>query len=553
MLLTGADIIIECLKEQKVDTIFGYPGAAVLHIYDALYKNKKHIQHVLTAHEQGAAHAADGYARSTGKVGVCIATSGPGATNLVTGIATAYMDSIPMVVITGNVPKHLLGKDSFQEVDITGITAPITKHSYIVDNAEELADITRDAFIIAKSGRPGPVLIDIPKDVAIDKAEYISKIIDVQKINDNITEDSLFTALNLIQESKKPFIYVGGGVVRSDASKELLTFAEKVNAPVTSSLMGLGGFPGDHELFTGMIGMHGTKTSNLGVMECDLIIAIGARFSDRVVGNLAKFAPKAKVLHMDIDPAEINKNMPTHHHIIGDAKEILKRLNDRILSKHRPDWINKIKNYKEKYPLEYNGTGLKAQYIIEKLSELTDDNTIITTEVGQHQMWTAQHYTFTRPKELLTSGGLGTMGYGLGAAIGAQIANPKSKVINIAGDGCFKMNLIELATAVNYNLPIIILLIDNNVLGMVKQWQALFFDQRYSETTLDHTTNFVGLAENFGMKGYAIHHKKDVETVLQKALNSHEPVLIHCKIPSDEKVFPMVAPGQAINALITED
>ncbi len=553
MLLTGADIIIECLKEQKVDTIFGYPGAAVLHIYDALYKNKKHIQHVLTAHEQGAAHAADGYARSTGKVGVCIATSGPGATNLVTGIATAYMDSIPMVVITGNVPKHLLGKDSFQEVDITGITAPITKHSYIVDNAEELADITRDAFIIAKSGRPGPVLIDIPKDVAIDKAEYIPKIIDVQKINDNITEDSLFTALNLIQESKKPFIYVGGGVVRSDASKELLTFAEKVNAPVTSSLMGLGSFPGDHELFTGMIGMHGTKTSNLGVMECDLIIAIGARFSDRVVGNLAKFAPKAKVLHMDIDPAEINKNMPTHHHIIGDAKEILKRLNDRILSKHRPDWINKIKNYKEKYPLEYNGTGLKAQYIIEKLSELTDDNTIITTEVGQHQMWTAQHYTFTRPKELLTSGGLGTMGYGLGAAIGAQIANPKSKVINIAGDGCFKMNLIELATAVNYNLPIIILLIDNNVLGMVKQWQALFFDQRYSETTLDHTTNFVGLAENFGMKGYAIHHKKDVETILQKALNSHEPVLIHCKIPSDEKVFPMVAPGQAINALITED
>lgn len=553
MLLTGADIVIECLKEQKVDTIFGYPGGNVIHIYDALYKNKQHINHILTAHEQGASHAADGYARSTGKVGVCIATSGPGATNLVTGIATAYMDSVPMVIITGNVPLSLLGKDSFQEVDIAGVTAPITKHNYIVKDITKLADIIREAFYLAKEGRPGPVLIDIPKDIAINKTEYEKKQPElVKKYNKDITDEKLDKAIDLINLSEKPFIYIGGGVIRSEASKELLTFAEKIQAPVTSSLMGLGGFPGDHELFTGMIGMHGTKASNAGVTKCDLLIAVGARFSDRVVSKVEKFAPHAKILHIDIDPAEINKNIVSYHHIIGDIKEVLTSLNKKIVTRDRIDWINKIKQYKEKYPLQYDNNGLKPQYIIERLSEITDDNTIIATEVGQHQMWTAQHYVFNKPKELLTSGGLGTMGYGLGAAIGAQIGNPNKKVINIAGDGCFKMNLIELATAVNYNLPIVIILLDNNSLGMVRQWQTLFFGGRYSETTLNHVTDFVRLAEDFGMVGYSIERKEQVEEVLTKAIKGNRPVLVHCKIHEDDKVFPMVAPGEAIDALIME-
>jgi acetolactate synthase-1/2/3 large subunit len=553
MLLTGADIVIECLKEQKVDTIFGYPGGNVIHIYDALYKNKQHINHILTAHEQGASHAADGYARSTGKVGVCIATSGPGATNLVTGIATAYMDSVPMVIITGNVPLSLLGKDSFQEVDIAGVTAPITKHNYIVKDITKLADIIREAFYIAKEGRPGPVLIDIPKDIAINQTEYERKEPKLDtRCKKHITDEKITKAIELINSSSKPFIYIGGGVIRSEASKELLTFAQKIQAPVTSSLMGLGGFPGDHELFTGMIGMHGTKASNAGVTECDLLIAIGARFSDRVVSKVEKFAPHAKILHIDIDPAEINKNIVSYHYIIGDIKEVLNSLNKEIETNNRTKWIDKIKDYKEKYPLQYDNTGLKPQYIIEKLSELTDDNTIIATEVGQHQMWTAQHYIFNKPKELLTSGGLGTMGYGLGAAIGAGVGNPNKKVINIAGDGCFKMNLIELATAVNYNIPIVIILLDNNSLGMVRQWQTLFFGGRYSETTLNHATNFVRLAEDFGMIGYALEKKEEVEEVLTKAINANRPVLVHCKIHEDDKVFPMVAPGEAIDALIME-
>ncbi|MCT4685981.1 biosynthetic-type acetolactate synthase large subunit [Vallitalea sp.] len=553
MLLTGADIVVECLKEQKVDTVFGYPGGNVIHIYDSLYKNKKYIKHILTAHEQGASHAADGYARSTGKVGVCIATSGPGATNLVTGIATAYMDSVPMVIITGNVPLSLLGKDSFQEVDIAGVTAPITKHNYIVKDINKLADTIRDAFYIASEGRQGPVLIDIPKDIAMTTTDY--EFVEpklLERCTKNITKEAIDNALKLINKSKQPFIYIGGGVVRSEASKELLEFAEKIDAPVTSSLMGLGGFPSSHELFTGMIGMHGTKASNKGINKSDLIIAIGARFSDRVVSKVEKFAPNAKILHIDIDPAEINKNVVSYHYIVGDIREVLKQLNNNITKQDRKQWVNKIKGYKDKYPLSYPDNGLKAQYIIEKLNDITDENTIVATEVGQHQMWTAQYYNFNSPKEFLTSGGLGTMGFGLGAAIGAQVGNPTKTVINIAGDGCFKMNLIELATAVNYNLPIIIILINNNSLGMVRQWQSLFFDGRYSETTLNHATNFVGLAENFGMRGLEISRKEQVEDVLQEAINCKRPVLVHCRIHEDDKVFPMVAPGEAIDSLIME-
>ncbi|WP_113676149.1 biosynthetic-type acetolactate synthase large subunit [Vallitalea guaymasensis] len=553
MLLTGADIVVECLKEQKVDTVFGYPGGNVIHIYDSLYKNKKYIKHILTAHEQGASHAADGYARSTGKVGVCIATSGPGATNLVTGIATAYMDSVPMVIITGNVPLSLLGKDSFQEVDIAGVTAPITKHNYIVKDINKLADTIREAFYIASEGRQGPVLIDIPKDIAMTTTDYeYAEPKLVERCTKNITEEAIDNALELINNSKQPFIYIGGGVVRSEASKELLEFAEKIDAPVTSSLMGLGGFPSSHELFTGMIGMHGTKASNKGINKSDLIIAIGARFSDRVVSKVEKFAPNAKILHIDIDPAEINKNVVSYHFIVGDIREVLKQLNNNITKQDRMQWVNKIKGYKDKYPLTYPDNGLKAQYIIEKLNDITDENTIVATEVGQHQMWTAQYYNFNSPKEFLTSGGLGTMGFGLGAAIGAQVGNPTKTVINIAGDGCFKMNLIELATAVNYNLPIIIILINNNSLGMVRQWQSLFFDGRYSETTLNHATNFVGLAENFGMRGLEISRKEQVEEVLQEAINCKGPVLVHCRIHEDDKVFPMVAPGEAIDSLIME-
>ena len=554
MKLTGADIVMECLKEQGVDTVFGYPGGYVIHIYDALFKYKEDIKHILTAHEQGASHAADGYSRSTGGVGVCIATSGPGATNLVTGIATAYMDSIPMVCITGNVPLNMLGKDSFQEIDIVGVTTPVTKHNYIVDDISQLADILREAFYIAQEGRPGPVLVDIPKNVQMDMVEYEKQELrSIDRHTKDIKEDSLDQAAKMIAKAKKPFILMGGGVIRSGAADEFSTFVEKVQAPVTSSLMGLGGIDGSHELFTGLIGMHGTKASNLGVQKCDLIIAVGARFSDRVIGNSKAFARNAKVLHIDIDPAEINKNVKADHFIIGDIKEVLIRLNDKINQNTRGEWVDEILGLKENYPLKYNDNGLKGQYIIEKLSELTKGDAIITTEVGQHQLWAAQFYKYNRPKSLISSGGLGTMGFGLGACIGAQIGNPDRKVINIAGDGCFKMNLNELATAVNYKLPITILLIDNNSLGMVRQWQALFFDKRYSETTLDHKTNFVGLAENFGMKGYSLTRKEDVEEVLKKAINANEPVLVHCVIDPDDKVFPMVELGEGIDNLIMED
>jgi acetolactate synthase-1/2/3 large subunit len=551
--LTGAQIVIECLKEQSVDTVFGYPGGAVLNIYDEIYKNTDDIKHILTSHEQGASHAADGYARSTGKVGVVIATSGPGATNLVTGIATAYMDSVPMVAITGNVPVALLGRDSFQEVDITGVTMPITKHNYIVKDVNDLADIIREAFYTAKEGRPGPVLIDIPKDVTANKAEYNNA--EPKKVNrcaKNITEESIEEAINLINNSKKPYIYAGGGVVISEAAKELEEFAEKVNAPVTCSLMGIGGFNGKNDLYTGMVGMHGSKASNLGVTACDLLIVVGARFSDRVIGKPDKFAKEARVLQIDVDPAEVNKNILTHHSVIGDIKRVLQKLNDRLDNQVHTEWIEEINKLKQKYPLTYPTDCLSAQYVIKKLDEITKGNAIITTEVGQHQMWAGQYYKFTEPRKFLTSGGLGTMGYGFGACLGAKVGNPDKIVVNIAGDGSFRMNFNELLTAVRHNIKVIILVINNGVLGMVRQWQTMFYDERYSFTTLNQDLDYVMLAQSMGAVGFNITSKDEVEDTLKKAIDETKPVIINCVIDKDDKVFPMVAPGKPIEEVIVK-
>ena len=554
MQLTGAEIVVKCLLEQGVDTIFGYPGGAVLNIYDALYKYQDEITHYLTSHEQGAAHAADGYARATGRVGVCLATSGPGATNLVTGIATAYMDSVPMVAITGNVPLSLLGKDSFQEVDIVGITMPITKHNYIVKDIKELASTLRKAFYIAQEGRPGPVLVDIPKDITAQLGEYLYEIPRaMEESTKDITDEDIDNAIELLHSCKKPLIYIGGGVVRSGSIEELKEFAEKLQAPVASSMMGLGGFPATHKLFTGMVGMHGTKTSNIAATECDLLIAVGTRFSDRAISKVEGFAPVAKILHIDIDPAEVNKNIKTHYSIIGTINNVLSILNSKLEQQQRGDWVNQIYEWKEKYPLSYSkDTNLKPQYIIEKIWELTEDKAVITTEVGQNQIWTALHYKFTKPRTFLTSGGLGTMGYGLGACIGAQVALPQKRVINIAGDGCFYMNCNELATAVKYNIPVIVVVLNNHVLGMVRQWQSLFYGERYSQTTLDRKTNIVMLAEAFGAVGYNITKTEEVEEILLKALNTDGPVVINCEIDRDEKVFPMVPPGANILDVILE-
>jgi acetolactate synthase-1/2/3 large subunit len=552
MELTGAQILMECLKEQNVDTVFGFPGGAVLNIYDELYKYGSEIKHILTSHEQGAAHAADGYARSTGKVGVCIATSGPGATNLVTGIATAYMDSIPLVAITGNVPVALLGKDSFQEVDIAGITMPITKHNYIVKDVKDLAGVIREAFYVAKEGRPGPVLIDIPKDVTGNKADYTyEKPKEITRRTETITEAALEEAVDLINKCKKPYIFVGGGVVSSEAHEELTDFAEKIQAPVACSLMGMGGISGEHKLYTGMLGMHGSKASNIGVTNCDLLIVIGSRFSDRVIGNSSKFARNAQVLHIDIDPAEVNKNIQTHHFIIGDIKEVLLRLNKKIETLNHDEWLKEIHELQVNYPLTY-GEGLTGQYVIEKLNEVTKGDAIISTEVGQHQMWAAQFFKFKKPQTFLTSGGLGTMGYGLGASIGAKVANPDTPVINIAGDGSFRMNLNEILTAVRYHLPIVVLVINNNVLGMVRQWQTLFYDQRYSFTTLNPDLNYVKLAEAFGAVGMDLTEIGQVEDTLKKALSLGKPVIVNCVVDKDDKVYPMVAPGAAIDDIIME-
>lgn len=551
MKLSGAEILIECLLEQGVDTIFGYPGGAVLNIYDALYKYQDKIRHILTSHEQGAAHAADGYSRASGKVGVCLATSGPGATNLVTGIATAYMDSIPMVAITGNVALNLLGKDSFQEVDITGITMPITKHNFIVKDVNDLAGIVRKAFKIAHEGRPGPVLIDIPKDITAMKTEFEHKEVEkISRHNNNIDEKSIECALQLLNESQKPLIYAGGGVSTSDAGQELVELAEKLHAPVTLSLMGMGAFPANHEQYTGMIGMHGTKTSNVATTECDLLVAIGARFSDRVISKLERFAPNAKILHIDIDEAEVNKNIYTQCHIIGDVKEVLKKINKGVKDNDRSQWLSFISELKEKYKLGYESEELTPQHILNKIYEITEGDAIISTEVGQHQIWTAQYYKFTRPRTLITSGGLGTMGFGLGASMGAQIARPDKRVFNIAGDGSFRMNLNELATAVEYNLPIIIVIMNNHALGMVRQWQNLFYDKRFSNTTLDRGTDFVKLAEAFGAKGYNLAAKEDTERIIKEALALNKPVVINCEINRDLKVWPMVPPGAALEEVI---
>lgn len=553
MLMTGSQILVECLKEQGVDTIFGYPGGQVLNIYDELYRHPE-IKHILTSHEQGASHAADGYARVTGKVGVCLATSGPGATNLVTGIATAYMDSVPLVAITGNVPVPLLGKDSFQEVDIAGITMPITKHNFIVKDITLLADTIRRAFRIAKTGRPGPVLVDITKDVTAATCDYEpKKPAEVKRVTAQITEEGLELAARMISKSKKPMIFVGGGAVISGAENELKEFADKVDAPVTDSLMGKGAFNGEDPRYTGMLGMHGTKTSNLSVTECDLLITVGARFSDRVTGNAKKFAYHANILQIDVDPAEINKNVLVTHSIIGDIKEVLARLNQKLTPQEHKDWMENVKAKQQKFPLTYHPDILTGPYVIEKLWEITKGDAVVVTEVGQHQMWAAQFYKYKRPRTLITSGGLGTMGYGLGAAIGAKMGCPEKTVVNIAGDGCFRMNMNEVATAARYHIPVIEIVFNNHVLGMVRQWQTLFYGQRYSHTVLNDSVDFVKLAEAMGAAAFRITKKDEVEEVLRKAIALNAPVVIDCIIDSDDKVWPMVAPGAAIEESFAEE
>lgn len=552
MQLTGAEIVIECLKEQGVDTVFGYPGGTILNVYDALYKHQGEINHILTSHEQGAAHAADGYARATGKVGVCLATSGPGATNLVTGIATAYMDSVPMVAITANVNLPLLGKDTFQEVDIAGVTMPITKHGYIVKDVNILADTIRKAFHIARSGRPGPVLVDITKDVTANTCEYERKEpLPLERVN-RYTPEDIDTAVELIEQAKKPFIYLGGGAILSGASEEVKKFAKRIDAPVCDTLMGKGAFDGHDELYTGMIGMHGTKTSNLGVNECDLLIALGARFSDRVVSNAAKFASGARVLHIDIDAAEINKNIRTTASVVGDLKTVLSELNGKVKEQSHPEWIAHIKELKEKYPLRYDDSKLSCPYIIEELDRVTEGKAVISTDVGQHQMWTAQYYKYSEPRTFLSSGGLGTMGYGLGACIGAKMGRPDKICVNVAGDGCFRMNMNELATASRYNIPIIEIVINNHVLGMVRQWQTLFYGQRYSQTVLNDGVDFCKVAEALGCEAIRVTTKEEVGPALEKAIAMKRPVLIDCIIPEDDKVFPMVSPGGPISEAFDE-
>ncbi len=552
MQLTGSQILIECLKEQGVDTVFGYPGGAILNVYDELYRHSDEITHILTSHEQGAAHAADGYARATGKVGVCFATSGPGATNLVTGIATAYMDSIPIVAITCNVGVSLLGKDSFQEIDIAGVTMPITKHNYIVKDVNDLADTIRKSFIIAKKGRPGPVLIDIPKDVTAEKADYQKEAPKPVPASNEVSEEELDTALKLIRKAQNPYIFVGGGAILSDASKELYTFVRKVDAPVADSLMGKGAFPGTDPLYTGMLGMHGTKTSNYGVSECDLLIVIGARFSDRVTGNAKKFASNAKILQIDIDPAEMDKNVLITAGVVGDIRTVLGLLNDRLDQQEHKEWIQKIMEYKERYPLSYHPEILTGPFVVEEVYRQTKGEAIVVTEVGQHQMWAAQFYRYTRPRTLLTSGGLGTMGYGLGASLGAKTGMPDKTVVNIAGDGCFRMNMNEIATAVRHNIPVLQVVVNNHVLGMVRQWQNLFYGQRYSATVLNDAVDFVKLAEAMGAVGIRAATQEEFKAAFAEALTLNRPVVIDCQIDCDDKVWPMVAPGKAISEVFDE-
>lgn len=554
MQLNGSQIIVECLKEQGVDTVFGYPGGAILNVYDELYHHQDEIHHILTSHEQGASHAADGYARATGKVGVCMATSGPGATNLVTGIATAMMDSVPMVAITCNVANPLLGKDSFQEVDIAGITMPITKHSFIVKDVKKLAETIRRAFTIARTGRPGPVLVDVTKDVTAAKTDFKQMVVKENvRITDTIREEDINKAVSMIKAAKRPVIFVGGGAVISGAEKELKAFSERVDAPVCDTLMGKGAFNGESPYYLGMLGMHGTKAANLSVTDCDLLITIGARFSDRVTGNAKKFASKAKILHIDVDAAEVNKNIRVNASIIGDCKAVLEILLNRLDQQKHTEWIAGALKRKEELPLTYPQEGLTGPYVIEKINELTKGDCIISTDVGQHQMWAAQFFKYKKPRTLLTSGGLGTMGYGLGAAIGAQVGVPEKQVINIAGDGCFRMNMNEIATATRYNIPIIQVILNNHVLGMVRQWQTLFYGERYSQTVLEDKVDFVKVAEAMGAKAYRITKKEEVEPVFKEALEAKEPIVIECVIDPDEKVWPMVAPGAAISEIVDGD
>lgn len=551
--ISGSEIVIECLKEQGVDIVFGYPGGAILNVYDALYKHQEEITHVLTSHEQGAAHAADGYARATGKVGVCMATSGPGATNLVTGIATAYMDSVPMVAITANVGVNMLGKDSFQEIDIAGVVMPITKHSFIVKNVEDLAPTIRRAFKIAKSGRPGPVLVDITKDVTAAETEYTyEEPAVIERKTDTIREEDINKVIEMIKVSRRPYIMAGGGVIISGASEELKEFAEKVDAPVCDTLMGKGAYDGTSERYTGMIGMHGTKVSNLGVSRSDLVIVVGARFSDRVIGNASKFAPNAKIIHIDIDAAEIDKNIPANASIVGDAKEVLTILNSKLPTQSNRSWMAEIKDLTEKNPATYDMDHLNGPATIKKIYEITEGNAIITTDVGQHQMWAAQNYTYKEPRTFLSSGGLGTMGYGVGAAIGAKYGRPDKTVVNIAGDGCFRMNMNEIATAARYKVPIIQVVLNNHVLGMVRQWQNLFYGQRYSNTVLDDSVDFVAVSKALGANASKITSIEEFETEFKKALTADGPTVLDVMIDSDDKVWPMVAPGAAIDTCFTD-
>ncbi len=552
MQLNGSQIIIECLKEHGVDTIFGYPGGCILNVYDELYKHPE-IKHILTSHEQGASHAADGYARATGKVGVCMATSGPGATNLVTGIATAYMDSIPMVAITCNVGVSLLGKDSFQEIDIAGITIPITKRSYIVKDIHELADTMRKAFYIAKNGRPGPVLVDVTKDVTAAVCEYSYK--EPLKITRkaDYTKEQIKEVLDVIKVSKKPFILVGGGAILADASEEVRAFVKLMDAPVCDTLMGKGAVDGHVEDYTGMIGMHGTKASNLGVSECDCLIVLGARFSDRIIGNASKFASNAKIVHIDVDAAEINKNVKSYASVVGDLKLVLADVIKDLEQQEHSEWKAHVQELKAKFPLKYDDSKLSCPYVMEVIDKVTGGDAIITTDVGQHQMWAAQYFTYSKPRTLLTSGGLGTMGYGLGACIGAKMGQPDKLCINIAGDGCFRMNMNELATASRYGIPVIQVVINNHVLGMVRQWQTLFYGQRYSQTVLDDKVDFIKVAEGLGCEAIRVTTPEEVEPAVRKAIALKAPVLIECMIPEDDKVFPMVPAGAPISEVFDGD
>ncbi|MBQ5499319.1 MAG: biosynthetic-type acetolactate synthase large subunit [Treponema sp.] len=568
MLLNGSQIVVECLVEQGVDTVFGYPGGAILNIYDELYKNQDRIHHILTAHEQGASHAADGYARSTGKVGVCMATSGPGATNLVTGIATAYMDSSPIVAITCNVPTPLLGRDSFQEIDITGITMPITKHNFMVHKVEDLAATIREAFIIAKSGRPGPVLIDIPKEVTANQTEFeplknlSDAKLELSKDKDNLrrvfnaavpTDEEIAKAAEIINSAKRPVIYAGGGIIISEAAEKLKELAVKADIPVSESMMARSAFPSSNALNLGMVGMHGTKASNMAVTESDLVLALGARFSDRVISDAKRFAENSRVFQIDVDPAEINKNIPVAGSLVGDVGAILERLLPLIQKNDHAEWKSQIEEWKKVYPAMYDARpadSINPKFLCECVHKIAGDDAFVTTEVGEHQLWVAQHYPFEKPRTFITSGGLGTMGFGTGAAIGAQFANPKSRVVHIAGDGSFRMNCNELATIGHYKLPIVIVVVNNGTLGNVRLWQRVFYGKRYSATTLDFGPDWVSLAAAYGIKGYKANTEVEFEKVFKEALDSGEAAVIDAKVGIDEPVLPMVPGGKPIFAQV---